>query len=208
MRTIQREVAPTCLGQQPDHQEWCNFIGTACHAILHNSLRSEQRGLCCYCETEVADHEGHIEHMEPRCRNQARTYDYANLALSCNGGRVEHCGHHKDNRESNPHYAWDAARFLPPHDPVTAALFQYLPHGSIAPTTVETAKASYLIGYLGLDCARLNERRKQHARNLIDTLGNQPDPAIVNWLRQDYLQVDVNGLLKPFHSLSRAILEP
>lgn len=65
-----------------------------------------------------------------------------------------------------------------------------------------------MIRHLGLDCARLNERRKQHARDLIDTLGDQPDPVIVNWLRQDYLQADINGRLRSFHSLSKAILEP
>lgn len=208
MRTIQRNVAPTCLGQQPHQQDWRVFMDTPCHTALHDSLRAEQQGLCCYCESEVADHEGHIEHMEPRCRNQARTYDYANLAMSCNGGKAEHCGCYKDDRKKNPRHAWDAARFSPPHDPFTASLFQYLPHGGIVATTVDPAKATYLIGYLGLDCARLNERRKQHARDLIDTLGSQPDTDIVNWLRQDYLQADTNGRLKPFHSLSKAILEP
>lgn len=208
MRTIQRNATPTCLGQQPNHQEWCDFMGTPCHAALNDSLRAEQQGLCCYCESEVADTEGHIEHMTPRCRNPARTYDYANLAISCDGGQVEHCGRYKDDRKKNPHHAWDAARFSPPHDPATASLFQYLLHGVIAPTTFDRAKATYLIGYLGLDGARLNERRKRHARDLIDTLGDQPDPAVVNWLRQDYLQTDTKGRLKQFHSLSKAILEP
>ncbi|MBV5333707.1 TIGR02646 family protein, partial [bacterium] len=78
-------MAPTCLGQQPHHQEWGDFMGTPCHAALHDSLRAEQKGLCCYCESGVADPEGHIEHMEPRNSKPARTYDYANLALSCDG---------------------------------------------------------------------------------------------------------------------------
>jgi uncharacterized protein (TIGR02646 family) len=208
MRTIQRNVAPTCLGQPPHHQEWGDFMGTPCHAALHDSLRAEQKGLCCYCESGVADPEGHIEHMEPRNSKPARTYDYANLALSCDGGTEEHCGRYKDNRKKNPLHAWDAARFSSPHDPAAASLFQYLPNGGIAPTQVDTTRATYMIRHLGLDCARLNERRKQHARDLIDTLGDQPDPVIVNWLRQDYLQADINGRLRSFHSLSKAILEP
>lgn len=208
MRTIKRSAAPVCLGQQPNHRDWRDFMGTPCHAALNDVLRREQQGLCCYCESEVADTDGHIEHMAPRNSSPERTYDYANLAISCNGGPVDHCGRHKDDRKKNPHHVWDAARFSPPHDPATASLFQYLPHGGIAPTNVKKAQATYLIGYLGLDCARLNERRKQHARDLIDTLGDQPDPDIVNWLRQDYLQTDTSGRLKPFHSLSKAILEP
>ena len=164
--------------------------------------------MCCYCEAEAPQGDSHIEHIEPRCRNKARHYDYANLALSCNGGTGEHCGHYKDNRNKNPNHTWNSARFALPHDPATALLVHYLPNGNIAPTQVDTTKATYLIGYLGLNCARLNERRKQHAHNLIDTLGDQPDPAVVNWLRQDYLQADTIGRLKPFHSLSKVILEP
>lgn len=208
MRAIQRNSAPICLAQQPMNQDWGAFLGTICHKALHISLRQEQLGLCCYCESQVAQDKGHIEHMEPRCRNQVRTYDYTNLAISCDGGTVKHCGRYKDNRQRNPNYAWDASRFSDPHDPVTASLFYYLPDGSITPTLANTDKAKYLIGYLGLDCSRLNERRKQHARALIDTLGDQPDPDLVAWLCQEYLQPDDDGHLKQFYSLSKALLEP
>lgn len=208
MRTIQRQPAPTCLNGQPANQGWAAFMGSPCHDTLNTQLRREQQGLCCYCESTVAESEGHIEHMEPRSRNAARTYDYTNLAISCDGGTVEHCGRYKDDRHKNPKHVWDAALFSAPHDPITTNLLGYLSNGAIAVTQVDAAKAGYLIGYLGLDCARLNDRRREHARNLIDTLGAQPDPAVVAWLRQDYLQPDADGRLKPFHSLSKAILEP
>jgi uncharacterized protein (TIGR02646 family) len=179
-----------------------------CHAELHRSLRQEQHDLCCYCELAIAEDDGHIEHMEPRCRRSARTYDYSNLAVSCNGGPVEHCGRYKDDRRRNPEHAWDAKRFTPPHDAATASLFGYLPDGSIVATAVDGSRANYLISYLGLNCPRLTERRKQHARDLIDTLSAQPDSDILNWLCQEYLQPDATGRLKQFHSLSKAILEP
>lgn len=181
---------------------------TPCHNRVEAALREEQQGLCCYCEGKVADGEGHIEHLEPRAQNNTRTYDYANLALSCDGGRVEHCGRYKDDRKKNPKYAWDAGRFSSPHDPMTASLFRYLLNGSIAATKVDEDKAGYLIGYLGLDCARLCERRKKHARQLIDTMGDNPDLDLVAWLREEYLQADANSRLKQFHSLSTAILQP
>lgn len=183
-------------------------MGTPCHVTVDADLRREQQGLCCYCESEVADNEGHIEHMEPRGRDQSRIYDYTNMAISCDGGTVEHCGRYKDDSKKNPRHSWDAALFSAPHNPVTASLFSYLLTGRIVPATADSATANYLIGYLGLDCPRLNERRKQHARDLIDTLGDQPDPGLVDWLRQDYLQTDQNGRLKQYHSLSKAILEP
>ena len=178
---------------------------TPCHGDLHQSLRQEQQGLCCYCELEVEDLDGHIEHMEPRSHNRARTYDYSNLAISCNGGHTEHCGHYKDNKSG---HSWDAGRFLPPHHPITSELFEYLFDGSVQETGRDTGKASYLINYLGLDCARLTDRRRAHARNLIDTLGDQPDQELVDWLRGEYLQTDANDRLKQFYSLTKQILEP
>jgi uncharacterized protein (TIGR02646 family) len=90
MKTITRSAEPACLAGQPHGQDWRTFMLTACHGDLHQNLQQEQNGLCCYCELEVEDGDGHIEHMEPRSRNQARTYDYSNLAISCNGGHTEH----------------------------------------------------------------------------------------------------------------------
>ena len=121
MRTIQRGPTPECLARQPVNQDWRAFMETPCHTLVHDSLKQEQQGLC-YCEIEVRADDGHIEHMEPRSRNKSRIHDYANLALSCNGGTVEHCGHYKDNRTYNPGYTWDSTRFVPPHDPMTVKL--------------------------------------------------------------------------------------
>ncbi len=208
MRTITRNAPPACLAGQPANQDWYAFMQNPCHGEVDRSLRQEQHGLCCYCELEVADNDGHVEHLEPRSRNPARTYDYGNLAMSCNGGAVEHCGHYKDNSGKNRHHAWDSARFSAPHDAATVGMVQYLLDGGVAPAGPDPARATYLIGYLGLDCPSLTERRHKHARDLIDTLGEQPDPDIVAWLRNDYLKPDANGRLKQFHSLSKAILEP
>ena len=80
--------------------------------------------------------------------------------------------------------------------------------GAALLTTVNKEISAYMIGYLGLDCSRLIERRHQHARDLIDTLGEEPAPDIVTWLRKKYLQPDTNGRVQQFYSLSKAILEP
>lgn len=205
MKTIQRTPPPSCLAHQPANQSWDGFIGSPCHSTVRQGLQHEQQLLCCYCESEVRDRNGHIEHMEPRSRNPARTYDYSNLALSCNGGNANHCGHFKDNRSG---HSWDASRFLPPHEPTTAKLVRYLPSGSIEATSEDPDKASYLIAYLGLDCVRLTDRRRRHARCLINTLGGEPDEDLAEWLRQDHLQADGDGRLKQFYSLSKQILEP
>ena len=210
MRTIARTPnPPSCLAAQPSGLDWGGFIGTPCHAAVALSLRQEQHALCCYCEVGLAERDCHIDYMQPRSEPPPRTFDYNNLALSCNGGAVEHCGHFKDDRHRNPTSRWNSALFSPPHDADTAGLFRYLPDGSVlAAPGADNAKATYAIGYLGLGCARLMERRKQHARELIDTLGAQPDPEVVAWAQGYYLQPNGAGSLKQFHSLSRAILDP
>lgn len=209
MRTITRNTAPTCLANQPEGQDWAVFMGTPCHAEVGTSLRAEQYCLCCYCESEVDCADCHIEHMVPRSANSTRTYDYANLASSCNGGAVDHCGRFKDDKHRNRHHAYDAALFCSPHDPTTVALFEYLIDGTVAVgAAADVGKARYMIGYLGLDCARLTERRKAHARALVDTLGADPQADLLAWARTYYLQPDATGQLRQFHSLSRAILRP
>ncbi|MBF0584836.1 MAG: TIGR02646 family protein [Magnetococcales bacterium] len=209
MKTIQRNrPAPPCLGEQAHSQPWQSFIGSACHQDLDKHLRQEQQSLCCYCEGKIEAGDSHIEHMEPRNHNQRRTYDFDNLAISCNGGRVQHCGHYKDDKYQNPNYRWNTTQFADPHDPATAGLFQYLSDGSIVATAANPAQAKYMIGYLGLDCAHLVDRRKSHARNLLDILGAMPNEELVTWLRQHYLHPDANGQSAAFYSLSKAILDP
>lgn len=184
-------------------------MGTPCHQQVGESLRTEQHQVCCYCEVEVAEDNCHIEHMVPRSVGHSH-YDYANLAASCDGGAVEHCGRFKDDRHQNPGHRYDSSLFCLPHDPVTVSLFQYLPNGSVLTSAGLDAtglrKAEYMIGYLGLQCARLVNRRRVHARQLIDTLGSTPDPDVVTWAIGYYLNPDEQGRLRQFSSLSKKIL--
>lgn len=211
MRTITRNPnPPTCLADQPDGRDWHAFMQTECHRLLGNSLRDEQYHVCCYCESTITSEDSHIEHMVPRRANAGHDYDYGNLAASCDGGTVEHCGRFKDDSHQNPDFSYDAAQFCIPHDPSTRRLFCYLPGGDVvaSPGLVATdqQKADYMIGYLGLDCARLTGRRRSHARQLIQTLGSTPDPAVVQWAVDYYLQPNQNRELQSFNSLSRTIL--
>lgn len=214
MRTIERQAPPACLASQPKGQTWEAFMGTDCHVALADSLCAEQHGLCCYCESEIRSapaesRDCHVEHMAPRQKNPARTYDYANLASSCNGGDVEHCGHFKDNRDRNPDHPYNAALFCTPHDPGTAALFKYLIDGTVAVADgADASQAQYMLDYLGLNCARLQERRKTHARRLLDTLGRTPDDERLACAQTYYLELNGERRLQPFHSLSQAILKP
>lgn len=212
MRTIARTTPPACLDAQPAHQPWDAFAGQPCHAAVTTALREEQHQLCCYCESELLDGDCHVEHVEPRSANPGRTYDYDNLAASCNGGAIEHCGHFKDNHHRNRSHRYDPARFVPPHDTRVTNLFRYRLDGSLDATEELdanlAASASYMIGYLGLGCPRLTERRKAHARELMAMIGDASDSSLVAWARDFYLQPGGDGRLRKFFSLSKAILEP
>jgi uncharacterized protein (TIGR02646 family) len=211
MRTIARNPnPPACLTQQPANQDWGTFMQTPCHRLVGESLREEQHHVCCYCETTITPNDSHIEHMVPRSANPGHDYEYQNLAESCDGGTVEHCGRFKDDRHQNPHYAYDAALFCIPHDPATCRLFRYLTTGDVvaSPGTdaADQQKAAYMIGYLGLGCPRLTGRRRAHARQLMSTLGPNPDPVVKAWAVTYYSQPDQNGRLQSFQTLSRTIL--
>jgi len=168
--------------------------------------------LCCYCESEVTPRTSHVEHMAPRSREPARTYEYSNLAASCNGGVVEHCGHFKDNRNKNPGFFYASTKFCAPHDPTTERLFDYLFDGSVEPASglnsSDSENATYMIGYIGLDCPRLTGRRRQQARAIISALGDNPDDDLAQWARNYYLNSDSEGRMRSFPSLSKALLEP
>lgn len=213
MRTITRNPnPPECLDHQPTGQSWRAFMQTECHRLVGESLRTEQHHLCCYCETAITAEDSHIEHMVPRRANPGHDYDYQNLAVSCDGGTVEHCGRFKDDRHQNPSFAYDRILFCIPHDAATCRLFRYLTNGDVVSSpdagVPEQRKSAYMIGYLGLGCPRLTGRRRAHARRLMDTLGPNPDPAVRAWAVAYYLQPDQDGRLQPLNSLSKTILEP
>ncbi|MEA3273901.1 MAG: retron system putative HNH endonuclease [Pseudomonadota bacterium] len=180
-----------------------------CHAEVTASLRQEQQGLCCYCEMELKDVACHIEHMEPQSLNNTRRYDYGNLAMSCTSRTSDHCGAYKEHPKNKSGYAYDPNRFTPPQHPATSDLFSYLSDGSvIAADQVDPARFAYMRDYVGLDCASLRQRRREHARDLIDTLGSEPEDETLDWMLTEYLKPNADGHLIQFHSLSRAILEP
>lgn len=208
MRTIIRNPAPPdCLTEQPAGQDWGTFMQTDCHRLVGQSLRAEQYHVCCYCESEVTETDSHIEHYIPRNGpdgDGSLTYSYRNIGASCNGGPGDnrHCGHFKGGH-------CDGLQFVPPDNPSTCTLFQYLESGNIIPrptaSPAEQARARYLIDLLNLNCPRLVGRRRDHARNIRKTLR---DPSSTEWIVAFYLDSHENGTLRPFHSLSRTILLP
>lgn len=52
------------------------------YKILREQLRQEQHGLCCYC-CQALEERAEIDHILDRKKHPTKTYDYANLLLSC-----------------------------------------------------------------------------------------------------------------------------
>ena len=75
---------------------------------LRAHLIEEQGHLCCYCGRRVSLRSNHtvIDHLLPKSKYKEKTYDYANLLLSCMGGS-RHIIHFLQNGESLESVAQD-----------------------------------------------------------------------------------------------------
>lgn len=79
-------------------------------------LENEQNNLCIYCECFLEVTNSHIEHLKPKEAYKELTFDYNNLAVSCEGlclkgdstdTKKYRCGHKKNN-------LFDESKFLNP----------------------------------------------------------------------------------------------
>lgn len=118
---------------------------------VKSALNADQGGLCVYCEREIADDAGHVEHIKPKDQNNGRPdlcFAYTNLAQSCDSKKS--CGHRKGNRfiviEPGPNCNQE---------------FEISTDGSIVPRS------------------SLTRKRKELVRQTCDILGFNRDPGLV-----------------------------
>ncbi len=135
--------------------------------VVQRQLHFEQAGLCVYCEGSLAVDEGHLEHIQPRSAVPDRTFEYTNLAHSCNGSTPpQHCGH------------WKADRPLPVEPRIECNQFfsfigsdgNVVPAMGLSPEDRERARGT--IDVLGLNVPRLAHARRRYyeaARYLADS---------------------------------------
>ncbi len=174
------------------------------------SLLAEQYGLCAYSEVRP-DQLGlgtHIEHIEPKSANPARTFDYGNLVLSALSSddlktidSAEIFGGHKKRRD------YDALLFISCLQADCGRYFVYLSNGNVEPAyTLEPeqkTKAQYTISLLNLNSPYLVNQRK----NWIDELDELIDEHIQNNMSLKHLAaidlVPFNNKLSPFFTATR-----
>ncbi|PUE61712.1 TIGR02646 family protein [Limnohabitans sp. 2KL-17] len=187
-----------------------------------NALLAEQYHLCCYSEVRADEEElgYHIEHVENKSQNPARTFDPKNLAacaIDSNSGfiklkaqseglSVSLFGGHAPLKAQSV----DMTQFIHPYQAISSApFFRYLsdgriiPNPNLAPSTVEYLKAEYTIRQLNLDSPYLRAMRKSWWQELDGFEKSSSDHSeAMRKLAQVHL-LPSDGKLNRFFSLSR-----
>ncbi|XOV85988.1 MAG: retron system putative HNH endonuclease [Pseudomonadota bacterium] len=156
MRTIQKNGEPPSLtAHRQQHQaDYDNYTDKG---TLRQSLVTEQRGLCCYCQSRIRPDAASmkIEHWQCQATYPARQLDYRNLLGACLGGhgrpeREQHC----DTRKAN-----ETLCFCPadPAHPIEQRI-KFLGNGEIA--SDDNAINTALNDILNLNLGQLVSNRK------------------------------------------------
>ena len=105
MRNIVKGREPTSLVQHRN-QPNSSYDNYGDKDALRKSLVSEQRGLCCYCMSEIGPTRGKmkIEHWKSKANHLNLELDYKNLLGACMGGegqirKNQHCDTFKGSRD-------------------------------------------------------------------------------------------------------------
>lgn len=122
---------------------------------LKDSLISEQKGICCYCERRITKETSHIEHFKPKGAGKypELQLEYSNLHASCGNnlaaGEETSCGHKKGNEYTD--------KLVSPLETDCHTHFHYLLDGTIHGTDERGTES---ISMLALDTQLLNKQRE------------------------------------------------
>lgn len=207
----QSQTNPPTTPQQASSR-WSSFSHKT---AVKQSILNEQHQLCCYSELR-SDEEGlgyHIEHVENKSQNPARTFDYSNLAASALDSandlaafkaqaHVVFGGHAPGKRDGV-----DLAQFVSCHQPDCRRFFAYLSDGRVVPADTlnaqEQGRAQYTIDLLNLNSPFLITRRRKWWAELD---GFFQEHLVKGWSLSDLAAVDLvptHGALSRFFSLTR-----
>jgi uncharacterized protein (TIGR02646 family) len=189
---------------------WDNF-GSKQSVI--NALLAEQYLLCCYTEIDATE-EGwgyHIEHIENKSQNPARTFDPTNLgacALSDQDLKKPEIKEHKFGGHAvNKTQGVDMQLFIHCQLPNCSQFFAYLSDGTVVPalglSEQDKARAQYTIDQLNLNSHVLQLLRQKWQKELDDAYAESTkDSASLQRLIQIYIS-PVNNKLQRFFTMSQ-----
>lgn len=170
---------------KPNYNELSGLVKTA----VYNSLIEEQKGICCYCERELATPDYHIEHLNPQHKDEGDDLDYSNLLCSClnktTKGAPLHCGKLKGH-EILP---------ITPLQNDCQSKFEYTAMGEILGVNEE---ANRTIHILGLDIEKLVRMREFAASPFISE--ELDDDEFISFV-EGYVTPNQDGSLNPFCSM-------
>ena len=199
---------------------WDGFRGNR-KAETRKRCVDEQYGLCGYSEVslegDASQVQGgdrplgvHLEHVEPKSRNPARTFEHANL-IACAIDDVKARGlTGMDTFGGHAKLGWYHPHgFIHPLLPGCRDYFHYQSSGRVVPRSGlipgDRAKADVTIEKLNLNAPVLVVWRKtwlQQAEVIIDELLDDP-VALHDFAEAELLPV--SGRLRPFHSAQRTL---
>lgn len=191
--------------------------------LLNDHLLPEQYGLCGYSEVD-AKKLGlgfHIEHVENKSQNPARTFDLYNLIASAFSSKEglplakaqnwELFGGHASGKQGHPTPV-DMTRLVSPLLPDCARFFAYLSDGTVEPQlnldAQDANRARYTINTLNLNSRFLVSLRQEWWEEL-DALYEEHMPR--GWSIDHLASVDLlprNQRLSPFFTLTRQFFGP
>lgn len=175
--------------------------------VVRNKLKSEQKGLCAYTEFNISafvslasstQYGCHIEHIKPKSRFPAETFDYGNLVVSVLDAHDLHSikqgelsvSTQDPDDESHLNYFgghaklyfYDANLFISPTDPECERFFAFLEEsGAIVPSPhlddAEQEKARYTIKLLNLNHPYLKNQRRQRMAEVREDIDKTEDSA-------------------------------
>lgn len=183
MRTIQKGREPSSLTEYR-LVPGANYDDYRDKDALRAALVSEQRGLCCYCLSQIAADGAamKIEHFRSQRFHPTEQLDYSNLLASCHGN---------DGRKGYPKYC-DTAKAehdlsKNPANPLhnVEACIRYLSNGDIEAT--DPGFNSELNNVLNLNTPWLVDQRKSTLAGFVDCLpkrGALRSSDVKRWLTE------------------------
>lgn len=225
MRYIKKGTyVPSCLNQQhlnppqtPKDAEsrWDSRALKNCKTKIVVELLREQYGLCCYSEVNLDDHclGYHIEHVENKSQNPARTFDYLNLATSALDSKNDLSDFKKRGDETFGGHAVgkqksvDMTLFISCFDPAVSSFFAYSSDGLISArlnlSPSDQKRVTYTIDLLNLNSPYLVNLRRNWWLEL-DKVYEENN--INGWCLDTLIELDItdsNQKLRSFFSLIR-----
>ena len=223
------ELNGTPISHEHATRAWGNFRDQ--NQLLFETLVTEQFGLCCYTELNLAEYQDthdlgfHFEHEQPKNLYPQRTFDQSNLLLCVLAS--QDLSRFQRAKQFGGHYKmsnYDPNKFISPQLSNCADYFVYVStDGSIAPSAnldaTDLDRAIYTINLLNLNAPFLKAERERWLQELIQVLEPFIDAENVHSIRNiAECELTLTDRLHPrlihdrpfpqlrsFHSATRAI---